>query len=234
MFDTMTRDDGLQRFLSGVYGKMGGSLLLTALMAYLSTQAPLAEFIHGVTADGKPTLTLLGLVIAFLPLLVIIVMGITGAATTAVGSGILLVTVSALFGLSLGSLVFTYTAVSLGTTFIVTASMFIGLCIFGYVTKIDLKGIGSAAFLILWGLIAAMIANIFFKSSMFDLLISAAGVVVFSIITAWESQKMVSDYHSCYDKESLTAVSNNAALGMYLNFINMFLFLLRFLGVNKD
>lgn len=234
MYPTLTRDDGLRNFLLGVYGKMAVSLLLTALLAYLSTQAPLAELIHGVDANGKPSLTIIGLVIAFSPLALILIMGLTGASSSPVGSAILLGGVASLFGLSLGSLIFTYTAASIGLTFVVTSAMFIGLCLFGYITKINLQGIGAAALMLLFGLLAALIANMFFKSTVMDLIISAAGVLIFAAITAWESQKMVSDYHSHGISDSLTAMSNNAALSMYLNFINMFLFLLRFLGHTKD
>lgn len=228
-------DAGLRKFLLGVYNRMGLALLLTALLAFLSTQPPLAELIHGVGENGKPSMTLIGLVCAFGPLALILGLGLTGMTRTVTGSAVALFGVAALFGLSLGSLAFVYTAASLGMTFAVTAGAFGALSLFGYTTKINLNAIGSACVMLLFGLIIAMIVNIFLKSSAMDLLISLAGVAIFSVMTAWDTQKLKSSYaENEGDAAALTIAGNNGALSLYLDFINLFLFLLRLFGQAKD
>ena len=232
---TVETDAGLRSFMLGVYNRMALALLLTALLATLSTQQPLAELIHGVGADGKPTMTIIGMICAFGPLLLILGLGLTGLTRTVTGSAVALFGVAALFGLSLGSLAFIYTATSLGMTFMITASMFFALSLFGYTTKINLNAVGSACIMLLFGLIIAMVINIFLKSSVMDFVISLAGVVIFSVLTAWDTQRLKSDYAGAGgDKTSLTVAANNGALNLYLDFVNLFLFLLRFLGVKKD
>lgn len=228
-------DTGLRQFLLGVYNRMGLALLLTALLAVLSTQQPIAGLIHGVGADGKPSLTIAGMICVFGPLVLILGLGLTGLTRTVTGSYVALFGVAALFGLSLGSLAFIYTATSLGMTFLITAGAFGALSLFGYTTKINLNAIGSMCMMLLFGLIIAMIANIFVKSSALDLLISLAGIAIFSVLTAWDTQKLKSDYADNHgDSTGLTVAANNGALNLYLDFINLFLFLLRFLGVKKD
>lgn len=228
-------DAGLRTFLLGVYNRMGIALLLTALLAFLSTQQPMAELIHGVGADGKPSLTIVGMICAFGPLALILGLGLTGMTRTVTGSAVALFGVAALFGLSLGSLAFVYTATSLGLTFAVTAGAFGALSLFGYTTKINLNAIGSACVMLLFGLIIAMIANIFIRSSVMDLVISLAGVAIFSVLTAWDTQRLKTDYADAVgDSTALTVAANNGALHLYLDFINLFLFLLRFFGAKKD
>lgn len=227
-------DTGLRAFMLGVYGRMCLALLLTALLAVLSTQQPIAGLIHGVGENGKPSLTIVGMVIAFAPLVLIFGLGMTGLTQTVTGSGIALFGVAALFGLSLGSLIFVYTATSLGMTFCVTSGAFAALSLFGYTTKINLDAIGSACMMLLFGLIILMIANMFVKSSGLDLLIAFAGLAIFAVLTAWDTQKMKGAFAGAQgDSTALTVEGNNAALSLYLDFVNIFLFLLRFLGEKK-
>lgn len=233
--DPAAYDAGLRSFLLGVYNRMGAALVLTALLAFLSAQQPMAGLIHGVGADGKPSLTLIGMICAFGPLVLILGLGLTGLTRTVTGSAVALFGVAALFGLSLGSLVFVYTATSLGLTFLITAGAFGALSLFGYTTKINLNAIGSACVMLLFGLIIAMVANMFVKSSGLDLIISLAGLAIFAVLTAWDTQKLKGAYEDSYgDKDALTIEANNGALHLYLDFINIFLFLLRFMGVKKD
>lgn len=227
-------DAGLRSFMQGIYAKMMVALLLTAGLAFLSTQQPVAGLIHGVGEDGKPSLTIAGMVCAFGPLALILGLGLTGLTRTVQGSYAALFGVAALFGLSLGSLFFVYTSASLALTFVVTSGAFAGLSLFGYMTKMNLNMVGTFCFFALFGLIIAMVANIFVQSTQFDFIITIAGILIFAGLTAWDTQKAKLAYDGPdADPSRMTVESNNAALSLYLDFINMFLFLLKLLGQKK-
>ena len=139
-------------------------------------------------------------------------------------------------GLSLAYIFAIYTGVSIAMTFFVTAIAFGGLSLYGYVTKRDLSAIGTFLVMGLWGLLIAMVINIFLASPALDFAISAAGVLIFAGLTAWDTQKIKTTYleHAQGgDKEWLGKAAIMGALTLYLDFINMFLFLLRFMG-NRD
>ena len=140
-------------------------------------------------------------------------------------------TYSALNGLTLASIFLVYTFASIAQTFFIAAGMFGGMSLYGYVTKRDLTGAGHFAIMGLWGLILASIVNIFWHNSTFGWGISLIGVGVFVILTAYDTQKLKAYYYAEQaNAENLKRISLGGALTLYLDFINLFLFLLRFLG----
>lgn len=228
-------DAGLRSFLLSVYNKMGLALLLTALMAYLASVDPLKSLLFMDTPKGIG-LTVLGMIVAFGPILLILGLGIfSRAMETVTGSAVAFWGIATLFGLSFGTLVMKYTAVSLGMTFACTAATFGALSIYGYTTKRNLNAIGTFCFVALIGLIIASIVNAFLHSTGLAAIITYAGILIFAGLIAYDTQKLKDRFaQSEGDGEALTVHSNLAALDLYLDFINLFLLLLRLIGVKKD
>ena len=142
---------------------------------------------------------------------------------------------AALNGLSLGSIFLVYTTASIAKTFFITASTFGAMSLYGYSTKKDLTGLGSFAYMGLIGLIIASLVNIFLRSPALDFTVSFIGVGVFTILIAYDTQKLKSIY---YAMNGTTARAGNiaiyGALTLYLDFINLFTMLLHFCGVRKS
>ena len=141
---------------------------------------------------------------------------------------------SALNGLSLAPLFVVYTGTSIASTFFVTASMFLAMAIYGYTTNSDLTSFGSIMFMALIGLVVASIVNIFLHSETMAWFISGAGVIIFTGLTAYDSQKIKSMY---FEGDSPEISGKKAVLGalcLYLDFINLFIYLLKFLGNRRD
>ncbi len=128
-----------------------------------------------------------------------------------------------------------YTQASIVQTFVVTAAMFGVMTIYGYLTHTDLTKLGNVMMMALWGIIIAVLVNLFFKNPMFDLLISIAAVVVFTVLTAYDTQKIKQiGQHMLADDEMMAKVAVLGALTLYLDFVNLFLYLLRFMGRRRD
>jgi FtsH-binding integral membrane protein len=216
-------------FLRGVYNWMSLGLGLTALVAYtVATTPAIAQFIF------SNTILFWGLIIAQFGL----VLAISGAvhrmsAGTATG---LFLLYSALNGATLSSILMIYTAASVFKAFIVCTGMFAAMSVYGATTKKDLTAWGSFLFMGLIGIIIASIVNIFMASSALDFIISGVGVLIFTGLTAYDTQKLKEMGESAPMDDTL-AVRRGTILGaltLYLDFINLFLFLLRFFGGSRD
>ena len=140
---------------------------------------------------------------------------------------------SALMGASLTPTVMLYTGASIARIFLITAAMFGGMSIYGYTTKKDLSGIGNFCIMALWGIIIASIVNIFMGSTGLDMALSVLVVLVFTGLTAYDTQKLRQMYLSSGDTETMNKTALIGALELYLDFINMFLALLRLFGDRK-
>ena len=140
---------------------------------------------------------------------------------------------SALMGFSFSTLLLVFTTASLFQTFIVTAGAFGGLCLYGYTTKKDLTGLGAFMNMGLWGIIIAMLVNWFMKSPAISYGISIIGVIVFVGLTAYDSQRIKSMYDPNDRSEVSQTKAISGALSLYLDFINLFIMLLRFIGDRK-
>ena len=219
----------LQRYVAGVmrkvYGKMTLGLLATAITSFLVLSTPAV-----MSLLFSSTATLWLLFAAELGLVIFLSARIdkmsSAMATT------MFYIYSILNGLALTPIFLVYTGTSIATTFAITAGTFGAMTIAGYVTKQDLSKFGSYLFMALIGLIVCVIVNMFLHNTMFDLLISAAGVLIFTGLTAWDTQA-IKRMCAQSDPSMISKVATMGALTLYLDFINLFLYLLRFLG-NRD
>lgn len=224
-----TRVETLNLFMRGVYQWMAGGLGLTAAAAYMtaSSQA-MMEFVF-----GNP-MVLIVLILGELGLVVAISGGINRfSASTASG---LFLLYSALNGVTISAILTVYTMASIFSTFVVCAGMFIAMSVYGMTTKKDLTSWGSFLFMGLIGIIIAAVVNIFLQSSMLDFMISGIGVLVFVGLTAYDTQKL-SRMGESAPMDNGTAIRRGTILGaltLYLDFINLFLMLLRFMGQMRE
>jgi len=216
-------DAGLRSYMLSVYNYMASGVLLTGIVALLFAQSGLAAQI--LAGPG-----ILKYVIMFAPLAFILVLsfGVNKLSTTATQA--IYWAYAAVMGLSLASIFLVYTGTSIAQTFFATAAAFAGLSLYGYTTKKDLSGFGTFLIMGLVGLIVASVINIFLQSSTFDLVISFIGVLLFAGLTAYDTQKIKSMYQYVAGTEMAGKSVVMGALSLYLDFINMFLFLLRFMG----
>lgn len=206
-------------YLNKVYAWMAATMLVTAGTALYALQS--AEMLTWVVSNIW--LLILG------SIGVIIVMCLAARRLTAGALGILLMVFAVAEGLLFGPILCHYTQESLGLTFACTAGMFGAMSLFGAMTKINMSSWGRGLFMGLIGLIIAGIANAFWGNGMTELIISAAGVIFFSILTAYDTQKLLQEgLYGTEEERSKGAILG--ALSLYLDFINLFLYLLRFLG----
>src|SRR5262245_2124879 len=216
----------VSRFLRSVYGWMCAGLAVTAAVAYGTLGSP--AVLGAVQANSW---LLLGLVIAQLGVVFVLAMRV---AQLAPGAAIgLFVGYSALTGVTMALVLLAYTGESVATTFVVTAGMFGALALYGSTTKRSLAGVGQFALMGLIGLVLASLVGLFWRSDALQFLISVVGVIVFTALTAWDAQKLRQMALSLPDGQ-VTSYAVVGALTLYLDFINLFLFLLRFMGTRRD
>jgi len=224
---TQSKSVALSRFMSRVYGWMTFGLLITAVVSYVMGNDP--AIMQMVMANrGLFYLLLfvqLGLVFALS----------AGISRMSVGVvTFLFLLYSFITGIVFSTLFLQYSITSLGQTFGVTAGAFAGLALYGTVTKRDLSAMGSFMVMGLWGVMIALLVNFFLKSSALDFAVSALGVVIFSGLTAWDAQKIRNmGIAGDMDSDAGHKAAIYGALNLYLDFINLFIFLLRFLGGNR-
>jgi uncharacterized protein len=178
-------------------------------------------------------MTILGWAIMFAPLIMVFAFGALINRLSYAAAQLYFYAFAAVMGLSLAWIFKVFTGVSIAQTFLITAIAFAGLSLYGYVTKRDLSGMGTFLMMGLIGLIVAMVVNIFLASSALAFAISAIGVLIFAGLTAYDTQKIKTDYiqHAqAMDSEWLGKSAIMGALTLYLDFINMFMFLLQFMG----
>ena len=218
-----TYDAGLRSYMLSVYNYMSSGVLLTGIVAMLFAQSGLAYQI--LAGPG-----ILKYVLMFAPLVFVMVLsfGINRLSTQT--AQMLFWAYAAVMGLSMASIFLVYTGTSIAQTFFATAAAFAGLSLYGYTTKKDLSGMGTFLIMGVIGLLVAMVINIFLQSSVMDLAISAIGVLIFAGLTAYDTQKIKSMYAQVAGTDMMGKTVVMGALSLYLDFINMFMFLLRFMG----
>jgi FtsH-binding integral membrane protein len=220
---TVAIDEGLRAFMLKIYNYMGLGLAVTGAVAlFTASSATLMQAIYG---------TPLQWVVMLSPLAFILVLSF-GINRLSVGwTQALFWAFAAVMGLSMASIFVIYTGTSIARVFFITAATFAGMSLYGYTTKRDLSGIGSFLFMGLIGLVIAMVVNIFLASSALQFAISIIGVLIFTGLTAWDTQRLKLMYTA---SEGGTAVAEKkaiyGALALYLDFINLFYFLLSLLG----
>lgn len=229
----MSVDAGLRAFMLGVYNKVGLGLVLSGVLAYVtSSVVPVRDMLFQVTADGRLAgYTVLGWIVAFAPLAILLFGGFSRREPNPRTAGIMYWTIVALIGASLGTIFLRYTGGSIASTFFITASAFGALSLFGYTTKKDMTGFGSFLIMGVFGLIIASLVNIFLQSPMLYFAVNALGVLIFSGLIAYDTQRLKMTYYALGGNEAALGVATSyGALSLYLDFINLFQFLLSFLG----
>ena len=228
-------DAGLRAYMIRVYNYMAAGVALTGVVAWLTYNAAVVT-----DAAGRVTaLTPFGQAIFSGPLAIVLFLVTLGLVfftsfriqTLQPGTALMLFMVYAgLLGLMLSSIFLAYTGASITRTFFISAASFGALSLYGYTTQRDLSPVGSFLTMGLFGLILAMIVNMFLKSTGLDFAISAIGVLIFAGLTALDTQKIKEMYSVNDDGTVAGRKAVMGALALYLDFINLFLFLLRFLG----
>jgi len=220
------RDAGLRSYMLSVYNYMASGVLLTGIIALLF--APYAQGVL-ISASGRG-LSGLGWLITLSPLGFVFAMsfGVNRMRTSTLQ--LLFWAFAAVMGLSMSTLFIIYTQVSIAQTFFATAAAYAGLSLYGYTTKRDLSGLGTFLIMGVVGLLVAMLINLFLQSGTFALLISAIGVLLFAGLTAYDTQRIKSMYDYVAGTEMQGKAVIMGALNLYLDFINMFQFLLSFMG----
>jgi hypothetical protein len=227
----MSVDVGLRSFMLGVYNKVALGLVLSAALAYVTSSVPAVRDAMFVVANGRVGYSILGMIVAFAPLAVILFSGFAMKNVTPRSAGITYWTIVSLMGASLGVVVLRYTGASIGETFLLTATSFGALSLVGYTTKRDLTAMGSFLIMGLWGLIGAMLINIFLQNTMMALIVNVIGVLIFAGLIAYDTQKLKMTYYQLQGNEAgMSVATSYGALNLYLDFINLFLFLLRLFG----
>jgi uncharacterized protein len=217
-------DLGLRQYMLRVYNFMAGGLLVTGLVAFAAVTTGFYQQLAG---------TPLMWVVLLAPLGAVLLLGFriermsTGAAQATFWS------YAALMGLSLAGIFLVYTGASVARVFFISAATFAAMSLYGYTTQRDLSQLGSFLFMGLIGVVLASLVNIFIGSSALQFMISVIGVLVFTGLTAWDTQRIKEVYVMSDPRDVLTKKALMGALALYLDFINLFVMLLQITGQRK-
>ena len=215
-------DAGLRSHMLSVYNYMGLALVLTGLTAFVTASSPaLLQVIFG---------TPLKWVVMLAPLGFVFFLGAKIRTLSLSATQITFWAFAVVMGLSMASIFLVFTGASIARVFFITAATFGAMSLYGYTTKRDLSKLGSFLFMGLIGIVIAMLVNIFIGSSALQFAISVIGVLVFTGLTAYDSQRIKEEYYSYSGPEIATKGAIMGALSLYLNFINLFMMLLQLFG----
>ncbi|MGP3698763.1 Bax inhibitor-1/YccA family protein [Rhodobacter sp. NSM] len=224
-------DEGLRAHMNKVYGLMSVGMLLTGGVAWaFGTSEQLFSLLRDPVTMSP---NILGWIVMFAPLIMVFAFGAVLNRLSQAAAQLFFYAYAAVMGLSLSWIFVAFTGVSIAQTFLITAIAFASLSLFGYTTKKDLSGFGTFLIMGVVGLIVAMIVNIFLASSALAFAISVIGVLIFAGLTAYDTQNIKNTYlqHAhTGDAEWLGKAAIMGALQLYLDFINLFMFLLQFMG----
>jgi len=233
-------DQGLRSHMLSIYNYMASGVFLTGIIAMLFSRggdaSPAAQLFYG---GG-----VLSWVVMLSPLAFVLLMSFGRNKFSTVTLQAMFWGFAAAMGLSLSSIFLQYTGASIAATFFATAGAFAGPSLFGYTTKKDMSGMGSFLIMGVVGLIIASVINMYMQSGTMELVISFIGVLIFAALTAYDTQRLKNEYLAMQQAKLTNPAVAQAypagkmvimgALSLYLDFINMFLFLLRFMGVARD
>ncbi|BAT20028.1 Bax inhibitor-1/YccA family protein [Asaia bogorensis] len=235
-----TVDAGLRAYMLSVYNWMTAGLVVTGFVAYAVAETSLRDlFFQQVLTPGgiltRPTG--LGMLTIFAPLAFVMVMSFGVNRLSRQTAQGLFWAFCAVMGASLSNILIVYTHTSVASTFFVTAATFAAMSLWGYTTRRDLSSLGSFLFMGLIGLVIASLVNMFLHSPAMSFMVSLIGVVLFTVLTAFDTQRIRATYQyylSYVGPEEMGKRSVYDALSLYLNFINLFTFLLQFMGVRNN
>ena len=223
-------DAGLRSYMLSIYNYMTSGVLLTGIVALLFSSGGVNSPAAKVFVTGGP----LAWVLMLAPLGFVFAMSFGANRFSKATLQMLYWAFAIVMGLSLSTIFLVYTGGSIAATFFATAGAFAGLSLFGYTTKKDLSAFGTFLIMGVVGLVIAMVVNLFLRSTGLDLAISFLGVLIFAGLTAWDTQRLKASYTQLRGTEFAGKMVILGALQLYLDFINMFLFLLRFMGNNRS
>lgn len=218
-------DAGLRQYMLRVYNYMAGGLALTGIVAYL---AAASGFYYSIA--HSPIVYL----VMFAPLAVVLFLSFRIQQMSLGTAQLSFWVYAGLVGLSLGGIFLIYTGASIALTFFATAGMFLAMSLYGYTTQRDLTGMGSFLWMGLIGIIIASLVNLFVHSSGLQFAISIIGVIVFTGLTAWDTQRIKEMYWAGDGEVVAGKKAIMGALQLYLDFVNLFLMLLQFMGDRRN
>ncbi|MDF1793906.1 MAG: Bax inhibitor-1/YccA family protein [Thalassobaculaceae bacterium] len=227
--DVAHYDVGLRQYMLGVYNHMVAALAFTGLIAFGSTLLAVQD--GALTSFGQAIyMSPLRWVVMLAPIGMVFLISARVSSMSLSTARISFYVFAALMGLSLSSVFLVYTGESIARVFFITSAAFAGLSLYGYTTKKDLSGLGTFAVMGLFGVLIASVVNIFLASTALQFMISVGGVLVFSILTAYDTQRIKEMYNAVDGSEIAGKKAIMGALTLYLDFINLFLFLLQLFG----
>ncbi|MBI3420358.1 MAG: Bax inhibitor-1/YccA family protein [Proteobacteria bacterium] len=229
--DRAAFDEGLRAHMLRVYNYMGIGVGLTGLVAWLVATTPALTQLF-FTAQHQPTM--LGMIAIFAPLGFIFFFSFAAMRSSLSLLQGLFWLFCATMGLSMASLFIIFTNESIARTFFVVAAMFGATSLYGYTTRSDLTKMGSFMVMGLIGILLAGVVNLFLHSSGLQFAVSVLGVVIFTGLTAWDTQRIKEAYAQGYGVETNHKLALFGALSLYLNFINLFQLMLSFMGTRRD
>jgi uncharacterized protein len=214
-------DEGLRSYMLSIYNHMASAVLLTGIVALVAASSGVTLALAGTPLMWVVMLAPLGFVLAMS-------FGLHKMSQSTLN--ILFWAYATVMGLSLSTIFLVFTGESIAVTFFATAGAFAGLSLYGYTTKKNLTGLGSFLIMGVIGLIIASLVNLFLQSSAMSFVISGLGVLIFAGLTAYDTQRLKLQYDDLRGTEFMGKAVIMGALSLYLDFINMFMFLLNFLG----
>jgi FtsH-binding integral membrane protein len=233
-------DAGLRAHMIRVYNYMASGLALSGIVAFALFSSPELRgifFETGLTRGGNVAivgLNMLGWVAILAPMGLLLLVGFRAAQMSVAGIQAVYWAVTALMGVSLSLLLFRYTGASVARTFFVTAASFGALSLYGYTTKRDLTAMGKFLFMGLVGIVLASLVNMFVGSHGLSFIVSILGVLIFSGLIAYDTQKIKEQYAEAWGRDVAEKVAIFGALSLYLDFVNLFQFLMSFMGQSRD
>ena len=222
-------DAGLRAYMLRVYNYMLIGLALTGATAWMTVSTPLLGLFYQVTPKGIG-LSMLGWVALFAPFIMVMVLSFRINRMSLGSAQALFWAYAGVMGISLAPIFLIYTGAAITQTFFITAATFGAMSLWGYTTQRDLTGMGSFLFMGLIGIIIASLVNLFLQSSMMSWIISVVGVLVFTGLTAYDTQWIKNSYSEMDDGSVAGRKAIFGALKLYLDFVNLFLMLLRLFG----
>jgi len=218
-------DVGLRDYMLRVYNYMAGGLAITGLVAYVAAASGFYQAIFG---------TALYWVVIFAPLALVLLLSFRIQKMSLGAAQLTYWAYAGLVGLSLSGLFIVYTGASIAQTFFITAATFLAMSLYGYTTRSDLTRFGSFLFMGLIGIVIAGLVNLFLRSPGLQFAISVIGVVVFVGLTAWDTQRIKEMYWEGDDTVVAGKKAIMGALRLYLDFVNLFLILMQFMGQRRN
>ncbi|MFN3228979.1 MAG: Bax inhibitor-1/YccA family protein [Asticcacaulis sp.] len=231
----MAVDSGLRSFMLGIYNKMALGLLITGVLAWVVGNVPEVTSLFFANVNGKISITLLGMIVSFAPIVLLFGSSFLMRNPSPASASMLYWTIVAMIGLSGGLWFIRYTGGSIAQTFFITAASFGALSLWGYTTKKNLLPMGSFLLMAVIGLLLAALVNLFLQSPLMHMIISGLGVLIFAGLIAFDTQRLKMMYDGLQrDSVKMNVATTFGALSLYINFINLFQFLLSFLGSSRD